>query len=122
MYVELDRYVLVPGSGVVTLGLACGAPYKNYTGWVYCGSTPNLSVQPKFGGVNDGAAVTVNAVGPKKVFQVAVDEIRPSTNPGQNPSDDSVAPSLISQLVITNNDADDIMVGVYMVALSLGVV
>ena len=122
MYAELYRYVSVPASGTVTLGLACSTPYKNYTAWVYCGSTPNLSVQPLFGGVNDGAAVVVNAVGPKKVFQVAVDEVRPSTNPGKNPGDDVAPPSLLSEIAITNNAITAIMVGVYMVAIPTGAV
>ena len=121
MYTEQYRYVSVPASGTVTIGLECSNPYKNYTAWVFCGSMPTLSVQPKFGGVNDGAAVVVNAVGPKKVFQVAVDEVRPSTHIiATSPHDESAPPSLKSELAITNNALTSIMVGVYMLATQAG--
>jgi len=120
-FVELTRLLTVAPSATITVGLECGSPYRNLTAWVYSGATPNLSVQPKYGGVNDGSAVTVNAVGAKKVYQVAVDEVRPSTSITiKHPSDDAAAPSLKPELAITNNDSKEAKIGVYMLAATIG--
>ena len=121
-YIERTRYIVIPPAGAMTIGLECGSPYKDYAAWVFCGSTPNLSVQPLYGGFNDGAPVVVNSAGPKKVFQVGGDEMRPSTTIiNRHPGDESPAPSLKPELTITNNGAAAINVGVYMVAIPGGV-
>ncbi len=120
-FVELDRLLTIPASNTITVGLECSVPYGDYTAWVFSGAVPNLSVQPKYGGVNDGAAVVVNAAGAKKVFAVAANEIRPSTNiKVKNPGDDGPAPSLKPELAITNNDSKEAKIGVYMVAITPG--
>jgi hypothetical protein len=120
-YVELTRSMKIGAGATVTVGLECTVPYRNYTAWVHVGQTATLSVQPKFGGVNDGSAVAVTAIGPKKVYQVAVDEIRPSTKiTGINPGDVSAPPGLVSELAITNSGGTEVTVGVYMIAITPG--
>ena len=120
-YVELTRSVKVGAGATVTIGLECSVPHRNYTAWVHIGKAATLSVQPKFGGVNDGSAVAVTTIGPKKVYQVAVDEIRPSTKiQGTHPGDESAPPGLVSELAITNSGGSEVVVGVYMIAIAPG--
>jgi len=106
------KLTIAGGGGVETVTLEHGYPYRNYTAWV---SIPNagvlnVSVQPKFGGYDDGSAVSFTAAGVKKVKQTVTDELRPPTR-----DNNGVSP-LKSELVITNSAVAAIEANIYVLA------
>ena len=106
------------GADTATLALESGTPYRHYMAWVkvYSG-TINVSVQPKFGGENDGAAVVVNTALPSKVFQVPIEELRPPTRLTKPQNATEALPLVLkSELVITNSAAVVATVDVFMMA------
>jgi len=87
--------------------------------WVYVlSATPNIDVQPKFAGYDDGAPVTISSKGATTVFKVPVEEIRPSTRGlSKHPDDEGPPYSMKSELVIQNQDVvNEIEFSVYMLA------
>jgi len=120
-HLELARRIKLEAAGgadSATLTLESGTPYRHYCAWVKVyATTINVSVQPKFGGENDGAAVVVNTAPPNKVFQVPIEEWRPSTRLNKkHPDDESLPVILKSELVITNSAAVPAVVDVWMMA------
>jgi hypothetical protein len=126
-YLQLTRKVKLEPVGsapanATTLTLEAGSPYKGYTAWISVagGGVVNVSAQPRFANANDGAATAFAAVGTKKVFQAATDEIRPATRLAKpNPSDIGIPNILKSELVVTNSGVDPVEISVYMLATEL---
>ena len=113
-YVQVNKVVTLaptgqPGS-VVVVELDVGMPYFQYCAWV-AGSATNVSVQPLFGGLNDGSAFVVNTTVAKKVLQTAVEELRPATT---GLVDGSTAAK--SALQLTNTDSHAATLTVMLVA------
>jgi hypothetical protein len=106
------------GADVVTVAVESGTPYRHYMAWVKVyAATINVSVQPLFGGQNDGAAVVINTAPPNKVIQVPIEEIRPPTNNIQKHPDDMSPPIVLkSELQITNSAAVPATVDIWMIA------
>jgi len=106
------------GADTITLSLESGTPYRHYIAWAKVhASTINVSIQPQFGGENDGAVVNIITAPPVKVFQVPQEEVRPPTRGiNKHPNDASVPVALKSELVITNLAAVEATVDVYIMA------
>lgn len=119
-YLQLTRRVNLEASGgadSVTIELNSGTPYRHLVMWIYSQATPNLTAQPLYGGINDGASVNVTTPGMTKVFQAAVDEIRPATRVVvKHPSDIGPAFSAKPALEITNSAANPVMISIYVIA------
>ena len=117
---------LAANGGTETLTLESGSPYRHYMAWVVVDApipvgalpiTPDIDVQPMFGGENDGGVVNIIDNVPTKVIQVPVEQIRPPTILRKHPDDDSAPVALKSELVITNSHLTaDAEVSVYMMA------
>ena len=122
-YLSYTRRFELAAAGVVTVALECGVPYKDYTAFVAIAGagTISVSIQPLFGGANDGSAVVYSAAGLKKAYQSASDEIRPPTTGLQkNPADSDVVAPVKSELQITNNGTGAVVASVYMSAIAGG--
>jgi hypothetical protein len=124
-HIQLTRKLTLDANGgpndSITLTLESGNPYRHYMAWVYVlSATPDLDVQPKFAGDNDGAVVNVSSKGPTVVFKVPMEEIRPSTRGIKAHPDDDAPPHILkSELVITNQDVTNpIEFSVYMLAMA----
>ncbi|MCK5601183.1 hypothetical protein KAR91_04915, partial [Candidatus Pacearchaeota archaeon] len=105
----------------VTVTLESGNPYRHYIAWVYVlSATPDINVQPKFAGANDGGVVNIGAKGATVVFKVPMEEIRPATRGiHKHPADNSIPNILKSELVISNEDVTNhIEFSVYMIAMA----
>lgn len=123
-YLSYTRKIELASGGVSTVTLECGAPYKDYTAWVGIAGagTITVSVQPLFGGANDGSAVAYAAAGVKKVYQTPADEMRPpTTGLHKNPADNDVVEAVKSELKITNGGTGPVVASVYISALVGGV-
>jgi hypothetical protein len=118
------KLVLAANGGTATLALEAGTPYRHYCAWLVVDAfglttdTPDVDVQPKFGGEVDGAVVNVTDRVPTKVYQVVVEEIRPPTRGYvKHPNDASPPLPLKSELEITNSHLTiEVQLTVYMMA------
>jgi hypothetical protein len=104
-HLQLTRRIrLIPGTPR-TFSLESGTPYRHTTMWVriHSDAAVNVTAQPQFGGINDGAASIITDNIPTKVFQVTVEEVRPATRFNRPHSNDNiVVESIKSELLLTN--------------------
>lgn len=96
--------------------LETGTPYRHLTVWgrVAGGGVINVSMQPMFGGVNDGSAVVFSTAGHQKVFQVTPEEVRPATR-GFPKELEPQPKALKSEINITNSGANPVEVNLFMI-------
>jgi hypothetical protein len=107
-----NKRVIVTGGTTVTLTFESGIPYANFVAWVRLLSGTgviDVDVQPMFGGSDDGSPVNFAAESTQKVFQMAVDEIRPPTSVQAHPDDAGAAYPLKTELRIINNEDDVVL-------------
>lgn len=124
-YMQLARRFTLSAKGgandAVNMTLESGNPYRHYLAWLHVlSATPDINVQPKFAGDNDGVVVNVTSRGATIVFKVPTEEIRPSTRGIRKHSDDDAVPNILkSELYITNEDVTNpIEFSVYMIAVA----
>ena len=122
-YILVARKLLLAAGGTATLALEVGTPYRNYTAWAIIDHpvvalSPDVDIQPLFGGENDGLVVNITDNNPTKIFQITAEEVRPPTRGIKKHPDDASPPvALKSELLITNSHATlDVGLTVYMMA------
>lgn len=124
-YLLLTRSIKLDDTGgapnnVVTIPFYSGTPYRHLTAWakVTGNGTIDVDFQPRFALTDEGSAVNVADSNITKVFQSAVDELRPPSR-GINKHPDDVAPAIspLWELVITNSSATvPVTVNLYIMA------
>lgn len=110
-YFQIAKKVEIPASSAVTVEIESGVPYYNMVIYLN-GNAINLSVQPMFGGANDGVATAVAAPIHTKIYQMSQDLVRPATTgiAGVTP--------LKSAVKFTNSDVSDAVIDLLVVALT----
>lgn len=121
-HLQLVRRIKLEASGgadTTTIALESGTPYRHLNMWVRVRSIAavNVTAQPLYGGVNDGAATAVGDSNPIKVYQIPLEEMRPATRiTVKHPDDSDAAESLKPALKLTNNAAAVADISVYIMA------
>lgn len=121
-FLQISRFIELAATGdpggndVKTITLESGTPYRHLAMYLN-GSATAVTAQPLFGGANDGAATNVTGAINQKIYQIGVDEVRPSTRGLQtHPDDGGVPVPLKSELRLTNTDAAVARLSVFIVA------
>lgn len=108
------------GDNTVTVPFEAGTPYRHLIAWakVTGNGTINVDFQPIFADTNEGSAVNVADTNMTKIFQAAVDEIRPpSRGIKKNPNDTANVLLPLWELEITNQSGTDpVTVNLYIIA------